>query len=126
MTRSILNATLLLALCAAGPSWATPPTAPDFLHRAWPLLKPIFEQCACEHYGVDEVLTWEDREDPRITFWLVMAVADVRGKDGEPIPQAVLVTMVSFDHGTLRMMSVSKPFRWTPDLQLVHEREERP
>jgi hypothetical protein len=112
---------LALMIVATSPTltMAWNPFVPEPIFDAF--LAPMFAECGCPAYGIEDVRTWEDNSDPTITYYDITVVLSVnlgppQGWYGES--QEYLFKIVGNGPPTIEAIGETEP--WPADAMLAY------
>ncbi len=82
-------------------------------------LAPVFASCDCPLFGIEEVQSWNDPDDPDLHWWLVNVVLGFSAKEGWQMrAREYLFSARGAASPQLAKLGMEQP--WPADLELVH------
>lgn len=80
---------------------------------------PVFTACDCPLFGIEEVESWNDPDDPDLHWWLVNVVLGFSAEDGWKMrSREYLFSARGATNPALTSLGVEQS--WPSDLELVH------
>lgn len=82
-------------------------------------LVPVFASCDCPLFGIEEVESWNDPDDPDLHWWLVNVVLGFSAEDGWKMrAREYLFSARGAANPALTSLGVEQS--WPSDLEFVH------
>ncbi len=82
-------------------------------------LAPVFASCGCHLFGIEEVESWNEPDDPDLHWWLVNVVLGFSSGEGWQM-RAREYLFSARGTASPALTSLGKEQPWPSDLELVH------